>query len=822
VRRASNRNVMAWTFMGNTRMHQVLREKGNKLSHVGIFTFEVSADGTISETGTAVSAILPYVKKWPHIKWLLTIMNHGTASIFTALRENTNGAQDTFISEIVRIIDKYPWCSGIDIDLERGGELANRTKANVLFSRIYSTVKAKGANLHVNICLPGMTSVGGSVGGENWCVYADLDAYCDTAAIMSYGMSWAGSAPGPVSPRSWLEGIYSYAANAMNPDKIMMGLPGYGWRWQIYDTTENLGTTYRGTSLTYYAAKYWMEGLYNHTGDAPPQPFIPFFSYWDWTDMVPWGLLHVYDFMEGWDTSRETAEPTKHETYSGRKYLTTYLKQQKVSFGAISVDRNGVPDSYSGNAVIGEGYASVLDEEAVLKYTFEVPTAGTYDVAVEIVYPRWDKNSIGISLDGDSQMLSESRLYFLYWRKKFWRILKSGVSLSAGKHTITVSGGVPGVVFYGFRVCSDFSQKATAGEVYYGLKPRKFMNVTGEMVQPDRAFKVTAEVLRRKPESALVWYEDFCDYSEIPTNYFTVLDGSWKIWKDESSDRVRKYSQLEGSGKLALDYAGFSEIHVRARFAFKSSGGGKAGVFLGSIFCCINYDTQCVELYQGSKKLGSYTSSFSKTSNADLRSDPSLYTVEMRIRGNMVRVYSGAAYTLRFTATITAETGYVGFMAEKGVVCDLLRLGDAWYYEPYECFDITFPDGRQTTFGRCTRTGISWDNEFELFRVNSDVEEISTRSQDISMDYDFFHSHEMSLECGNDYEMKVVPHDLNVWLSRMYLGDADGFSIMYYSDVDSIVYWANEAAYTYGVSGIAIWSLGQEDMRLWDSMPNQI
>ena len=71
------------------------------------------------------------------------------------------------------------------------------------------------------------------------------------------------------------------------------------------------------------------------------------------------------------------------------------------------------------------------------------------------------------------------------------------------------------------------------------------MDVNGEMVQPDRAFKVTAEVLRRKPESALVWYEDFCDYSEIPTNYFTVLDGSWKIWKDESSDRVRKYSQLE-------------------------------------------------------------------------------------------------------------------------------------------------------------------------------------------------------------------------------------------------------------------------------------
>ena len=79
--------------------------------------------------------------------------------------------------------------------------------------------------------------------------------------------------------------------------------------------------TYRGTSLTYYAAKYWMEGLYNHTGDAPPQPFIPFFSYWDWTDMVPWGLLHVYDFMEGWDTtgkqqSRQSMKPIVAENIS--------------------------------------------------------------------------------------------------------------------------------------------------------------------------------------------------------------------------------------------------------------------------------------------------------------------------------------------------------------------------------------------------------------------------------------------------------------------------------------------------------------------------
>lgn len=156
------------------------------------------------------------------------------------------------------------------------------------------------------------------------------------------------------------------------------------------------------------------------------------------------------------------------------------------------------------------------------------------------------------------------------------------------------------------------------------------------------------------------------------------------------------------------------------------------------------------------------------------------------------------------------------------IVCDLLRAGDAWAYEPYECFDVVYPDGNRTSFGRIARSGVTWDEEFQIFSVNSDVDEGSTRSEDISLDYDFFHSHLLELSCGNDYTAKVIPRDINVWTARLFLGDADGFSILYYQDVDSLVYWANEAAYRWGLRGIAIWSLGQEDMRLWEVMPKQI
>ena len=206
------KKIMVWTFMGNTRMYNALRDYGDRISQIGLFSFKVRATGEIYESGVAISNMLTYINRYRHIKWLLTVANDGMNSIFRALRDNTNGAQDMFLSELVRIMQKYPWCDGVDIDLEKGDGYSTHEASTAMFRNIYNTVKAYDSSKLMNICLPGMTSVNGSVGGENWCVYADLNNYCDTASIMSYGMAWAGSAPGPVSPRSWLEGIYDYAS----------------------------------------------------------------------------------------------------------------------------------------------------------------------------------------------------------------------------------------------------------------------------------------------------------------------------------------------------------------------------------------------------------------------------------------------------------------------------------------------------------------------------------------------------------------------------------------------------------------------------------
>ena len=78
------RKCMVWTFMGNSRMYQALAAYGDRLSQVGLFSFKVSRTGVITESGVAISNMLTYINRWPHIKWLLTISNDGTNSIFAA------------------------------------------------------------------------------------------------------------------------------------------------------------------------------------------------------------------------------------------------------------------------------------------------------------------------------------------------------------------------------------------------------------------------------------------------------------------------------------------------------------------------------------------------------------------------------------------------------------------------------------------------------------------------------------------------------------------------------------------------------------------
>ncbi|MCL1915012.1 MAG: hypothetical protein FWG10_14375 [Eubacteriaceae bacterium] len=122
--------------------------------------------------------------------------------------------------------------------------------------------------------------------------------------------------------------------------------------------------------------------------------------------------------------------------------------------------------------------------------------------------------------------------------------------------------------------------------------------------------------MRRPPESALVWYEDWRD--GMLTQYWKQPSPeTWGVWQDGWLGRP--YSQLEGTGEIWLEHEGFGDIHICAAIAFPQGSRGRGGIMLGALWLCINMATQCLELWQGGSLLGSYQSSYANTPAGSLR-----------------------------------------------------------------------------------------------------------------------------------------------------------------------------------------------------------
>ncbi len=80
--------------------------------------------------------------------------------------------------------------------------------------------------------------------------YAALAPYLDLVSIMTYDFNYSGSQNGPVAPISWVNAVARYAAAQFGSGKVLLGIPFYGYDWNLsrggqaiaqdYATTQNI------------------------------------------------------------------------------------------------------------------------------------------------------------------------------------------------------------------------------------------------------------------------------------------------------------------------------------------------------------------------------------------------------------------------------------------------------------------------------------------------------------------------------------------------------------------------------------------------------
>ncbi len=124
----------------------------------------------------------------------------------------------TFIDQLADTLIHYN-LQGINIDFENLQE-DNKNQLTDFQKELYETLHAKNLTVTMDV----------SVMNDNY-DYKKLSAYNDYIVLMAYDEHGHISGPGSISGQKWIQEALGWTARQISPDKIILGIAGYGYDW---------------------------------------------------------------------------------------------------------------------------------------------------------------------------------------------------------------------------------------------------------------------------------------------------------------------------------------------------------------------------------------------------------------------------------------------------------------------------------------------------------------------------------------------------------------------------------------------------------------
>ena len=216
---------------------------------------------------------------------------------------------------------------GIDLDYE-DLRATDRSAFTTFVRELASALHAEGKLLTVNVYAK--TSEPGTWDGPRAQDWLAIGQVADQVRIMTYEYSWSTSSAGPISPVNWVGDVIAFARTQIAAQKIMQGVPFYGYDW----------VGQRGTELVWGQAM----GLANQHA-APIN--------WDAAGASPW-----FEYVSRLDSAhclvRERCEcgcqvrSRRGKQYRGRDAVATRGRgPRQLVGGALAVWRQSAADGHN-------------------------------------------------------------------------------------------------------------------------------------------------------------------------------------------------------------------------------------------------------------------------------------------------------------------------------------------------------------------------------------------------------------------------------------------------------------------------------------------
>jgi spore germination protein len=207
----------------------IINETGEYLTFVSPFSYQVNEDGSLTSLN---DANILNVSRQYDIAPLMVITNFRAGNfdaglVDTILKSET--IQQNLIENIIGIMRQKGYY-GLNIDFERIPP-EDRQLYNSFLRRVVNELRP--LNYPVSTALaPKLEDyqTGAWHGAHDYKAHGEI---VDFVVIMTYEWGWSGGPPFAVAPLNLVRDVIEYAVSVIPPEKILMGMPLYGYDWPL-------------------------------------------------------------------------------------------------------------------------------------------------------------------------------------------------------------------------------------------------------------------------------------------------------------------------------------------------------------------------------------------------------------------------------------------------------------------------------------------------------------------------------------------------------------------------------------------------------------
>ena len=241
------------------------------LTYVSIFSYQVRPDGSLITINDEDIIAAARDKRVAPLMVITNIKEGGSFdSDIAHTILNNEQVQNTLIANVVKILPKGYY--GLDVDFEYIYP-EDREKYIQFIRKVTNTLHPLGYTVSIALAPKTSSSQKGLLYEAH--DYAALGALVDHVILMTYEWGYTYGPPQAVAPINEVEKVLNYATSVIPSQKILMGIPNYGYDWTLPYVKGSVARSLSNTAAINLAAKVGARIYFDTQAQAP------YFNYYD-------------------------------------------------------------------------------------------------------------------------------------------------------------------------------------------------------------------------------------------------------------------------------------------------------------------------------------------------------------------------------------------------------------------------------------------------------------------------------------------------------------------------------------------------------------